>query len=283
MRWAAAFPALLLLLAACSNAAAPEGGARHPTIVSLNPCSDAVLAEVAAPGQLLAISHYSHDPASSSMDIDLARRFPSVSGSVEEIAALSPDVVVAGTFLPPSSTAALEKLGIRVMKVSIARNVMESEGQVRELAKLVGAPEKGRELVASMEAALNRAAPAKGAPAVPAIVWQSGGIVAGDDSLVADLLRRTGFANAAAARGLGQADYLPLESIVAEPPRVILAAGDGASQESRMLRHPALAGLSGTERASFESSLLWCGGPTVIRAAERLAQVRRGLEAKPGT
>ncbi|HCH95383.1 MAG TPA: iron ABC transporter substrate-binding protein, partial [Erythrobacter sp.] len=58
-----------MLLAACAGGGAgappPERG---PTIVSLNPCTDAILAEVAAPGQLLAISHYSKDPRASSME-----------------------------------------------------------------------------------------------------------------------------------------------------------------------------------------------------------------------
>ncbi|MEC8772849.1 MAG: iron ABC transporter substrate-binding protein, partial [Pseudomonadota bacterium] len=44
-----------MLLSACAGggAGAPAGTER-PTIVSLNPCTDAILAEVAGPGQLLA-------------------------------------------------------------------------------------------------------------------------------------------------------------------------------------------------------------------------------------
>lgn len=276
---------LALLLLVVTGACSPSPGQEsplgavtiRPTVVSLNPCADAILVEVADPEQLLAISHYSRDPASSSMDVAKAQRLRATSGSVEEIAALRPDVVVAGTFLPPASAQALKDLGIRVVQVGIADSVAQSETQVRQLAALTGNREAGEFLAGRMERALADAAPADGGKPVPAIVWQSGGIVAGDNSLIADLLRRTGFENAAAARGLKQADYIPLEAMVAHPPEVLFSAGSSHSEEDRMLAHPALQALKGTRRAQFESSLLWCGGPTIIRAAARLAEVRNGL------
>jgi iron complex transport system substrate-binding protein len=132
-----------------------------------------------------------------------------------------------------------------------------------------------------MRSALAKAAPPRGSKPVPAVVWQSAGIVPGENTLIADLLRRTGFSNFAAAEGLRQADLLPLERVLGDPPRVIFTAGSARSDEDRMLRHPALAALRGTRREPFPSALLWCGGPTVIKAAARLAEVRRGLASEP--
>ena len=71
---------------------------------------------------------------------------------------------------------------------------------------------------------------------------------------------------------MAQADYLSLEQVVADPPEVLLVAGSEAGQ-----RHPVLATLPEMRRESFDTSLLYCGGPTIIRAAERLAQIRRGI------
>ena len=235
-----------------------------------------MLAEVTAPGQLLAISHYSHDPAGSSMDLATARRFRSVSGTVEEVLALRPDVVVSGNFDPPATVAAFARLGLRLEQVPIAPTVDDSKAQVRQLAALAGHPERGEALVRRIDAALAAAKPAPGAP-VAAIVWQSGGIVPGQGTLIADLLARTGFTNAAAASGLGQADLLPLEEMIVRPPRVILAAGNEHANEDRLLAHPALSRLTGTTRARLDPALLWCGGPTIVRAVGRLAEVRRIL------
>lgn len=283
-RWGAARRPLFLtalsapgLLAACVPASPTSSPPRG--IVSLNPCTDAILAEVADPAQIRALSRYSSDPASSSMDIGRARRFPAVSGTVEEIVALRPAVVVAGTFTPPATRAALTRLGIPLVELPIATSVQASLAQVRQLAALVGHPARGAVLERRIAAALAAAAPPPGTPPrppVPALVWQSGGIVPGEQTLIVDLLHRTGFANAAAARGLGQADFLPLERVLADPPRLVLTAGDHSGAD-RLLSHPALASLRGTMRARLDPSLLWCGGPTIIRTAARLREVRASL------
>ncbi len=247
-----------------------------PTIVSLNPCTDAILAEVANPAQLLAISHYSHSRASSSMDLATARRFRTVSGSAEEVLALRPDVVVSGNFMSPATVGALDGLGLRLEQLPIASTVAESEAQIRALARLAGHPARGEALIARIESALTQAAPPLGARPITTVVWQSGGMVPGDGTLIAELLRRTGFANFAAARGLGQADVLPLEAMLADPPELILATGEGRADEDRLLAHPAVAGLKTTRRERLDPALLWCGGPTIVRAVGRLAALRDG-------
>ena len=244
-------------------------------IVSLNPCTDAILAEI-APDRLAAVSHYSHDPGSSSMDVATARRWPATSGTVEEIVALDPDLVVASTFIAPSTGQALDRLGYRVERIGMTHTVDDSVAQIRALAKLVDAEDEGERLIARIEAALADAA-SKGEP-IPALMWQSGGIVPGDGTLIADLLRRTGFSNAAAARGLGQADRLPLERVLADPPALILVAGSPSAEDDRALYHPALDALPGVRQAPYPSNLLYCGGPTIIRAAARLKEIRRSME-----
>lgn len=275
---------LALVLAGCTAAPAREAAppsvrpelVEGPTIVSLNPCTDAILAEVADPAQLLAVSHYSHDPASASMDLARARQFRATGGSVEEVLALRPDLVVDGNFTPPATRAALAKLGFRLEQLPIAATVPDSLAQIRRLAALAGHPERGEALIARIEAALVASKAQVGAD-IPAIVWQGGGIVAGEGTLIDAMLRHTGFANAAAARGLTQASHLPLEEMLAHPPRVILAAGNSHGEEDRLLSHPALDGLKDTTRAPLAPSLLWCGGPTIPKTLARLAQVRSAI------
>jgi len=270
---------LLAVLTACTPQ--PKSETRRdttrylPTIVSLNPCADAILAEVTQPGQILALSHYSADPRAASMDPAKARLYPTTRGTLEEVLALRPDVVVDGTFVPPATAAAYQRLGLRLEMLGIASTVAESRAQIRALARLAGNPTKGEALIQRIDTALAAAAPAHSAQ-IPALVWEPGGIVPGDSTLIAELLRRTGFTNFAAARGLGQADQLPLERVLADPPRVILAAGS-----DRALKHPALSHLKATTRASLDPRLLYCAGPTIIPAAKRLAEVRRTLTVLP--
>lgn len=259
---------LALALAGCTFAPppAPDG---QPTIVSLNPCTDAILAEVADPAQILAISHYSHDPRASSMDPAAARHFRATGGTAEEVVALAPDVVVGSSFMDPATRTALGDLGLRVETFASPGTVEESVAQVRALAKLAGHPRRGEALVRRIEASL---APPPGLP-VEAALWQGGGIVPGKGTLVSDLLQRAGFASYAEARGMAQGDYLSLERIAADPPELLLVAG-----EERGQRHPILARIPGLKVARFEPRLFYCGGPSIPRAMERLRAVLRGFE-----
>lgn len=258
--------AIPLVLFGCVDVEPVERPAR-PTIVSLNPCTDAILAEVTEPGQLLAISHYSHDPRTSSMPVAEARRYRVTGGTVEEVLALDPDLVVAGSFLDPATAQAFRRLGIRVETVGIAASVEESEAQVRRLAAVSGNEARGEALVARIGRAI--ADSHREGPRVSALVWQEGGVVPGPDTLVAQLLANSGFASHSAARGLGQGAYLPLEHVLADPPQVVIAAGG-----ERMLHHPALRHLAGVRHETLDLALLFCGGPTIPRLAGRLAALR---------
>lgn len=266
IRWLAG---AVLALGGCSAPAPTPGPAisDRPSIVSLNPCADAILAEVAAPGQLLAISHYSKDPHASSMEADDARRYRATGGTVEEVLALDPDVVVASSFIAPATRAALTDLGIRVETVGSVASVEDSMAQVRQLAALTGNADAGEALVSRIA---KSAAPSKAAP-VDTVLWQSGGIVPGEAALITDLMARAGLANGARTRGLAQADFLPLENVLADPPELLLVAGSERSQH-----HPALAALSQTRVARLDPNLIYCGGPTIPRAMARLRALRRG-------
>jgi iron complex transport system substrate-binding protein len=257
---------------------APPAAATHPTVVSLNLCADEILAKVAAPGQLLAVSHYSHDPRVSSMSRAEARRFPATGGTVEEIVALAPDLVVGDNFTAPATRQALRRLGIRFAALPIATTVATSEEQVSDLARLVGQRRAGEQEIARIERSLKSAAPPIGWMPRSAIVWQGGGLVAGDESLIAELMGHAGLRSAAAARGLGQGAVLPLEEMLVGPPDLILAVGDPRAEGDRLLRHPVLAKLKGTVRVRFDPRLFYCGGPSIPNAMARLVSIRHALE-----
>lgn len=263
----------LLALAGCAGPPPPPAApTERPTIVSLNPCTDAILAEVAAPGQLLAISHYSHDPRSTSMDIATARRFRATGGTAEEVAALAPDIVVGSSFMAPATRAALERLGMRVETVGIAATVADSEAQVRDLARIAGRPALGEALVRRIESSLT---PPEGQP-VKAALWQAGGIVPGKTTLIADLMRQAGFASWTEAHGMAQADYLSLERVVADPPAVLLVTGSERGQV-----HPMLERLADTAVARLDPALTYCGGPSIPRVMERLRAIRTAAASLP--
>lgn len=262
----------LALLPLVSAAPVP----RAPRIVSINPCIDAVLMQVADPAQIAGISHYSQDPRATSIPLALAKRFRATSGTAEEVVALAPDMVITGPHVEPATLAALKRMGIAIAQYPVPDSVEESVAQVRDIAKVAGHAARGEALARRIAAA---ARPVAGA-AVPALIWQSGGLVPGGGTLPDDLLRRAGFRNMSAVYGLKKWDVLPLEYLIARPPRVLLSTGLAEVGEDRMTSHPAVRRLARRIAvAAYPTRLMNCGGPTIIAAMARLHQVRRGIGA----
>ncbi|WP_439533838.1 ABC transporter substrate-binding protein [Polymorphobacter sp.] len=253
--------ALLVLLAAPAMAAGPR-------IVSINPCVDAVLMHVADAGQIAGISHYSKDPRASSIPAAQAARFAATSGTAEEVVALAPDLVIAGAHVAPATIAALARMNIALLQLGVPETLAESRDQVRRIAAAVGHPDRVDAAVA--------AARGKGPP-VPALIWQGGGLVPGNQTLASDLLRSTGFHNLSRDYGLKNWDVLPLEYIIARSPRLLFSVGDARGHD-RMLGHPALKKMAGHITIyPYPERLLRCGGPTIIEAVAHLASARRAL------
>lgn len=268
-RWFAAIAGVLLTAGCAPDAPIKATDPAHPTIVSLNPCIDAILVEVAGPDQVLALSHYSRDPGSSSIAQSVAARYGVMGGTAEEVIALQPDVVIASTFLPQPTRNALERAGLRVETFGSPTTIAASIAQVRQVASLVGAEGEGETLVRQIAGTPQASA----STPITTLLWQPGEIVAGEATLIAELMRQEGFANHAAARGLSQADHVSLESVLADPPRILLVAGDQAGQ-----MHPLLDRIRNTMVVRLDPSLLYCGGPTIPKVRKRLADIRDEYE-----
>jgi iron complex transport system substrate-binding protein len=244
-------------------------------VVSVNPCVDAILVEVADAGQIAGVSRYSQDSRSTSMTLATARRFTATSGTAEEIVALAPDLLLSGSHVAPATATALRRMGVPIVEIGIAESIAESRAQIRTIAAAVGHPARGEALVARIDAAA-AAARTQGAP-LPALIWAGGGLVPGSATLADDLLRTSGFRNLSRDYGLQKWDVLPLERLVAAPPRVLLMSG-AADNDDRMLGHPVLRRLAGqVAMRPFPERLLNCGGPTIIAALGQLAAVRKSL------
>jgi iron complex transport system substrate-binding protein len=252
-------------------------------VVSLNPCLDVILVEVADQGRIAALSHYSRDRYSSTI-ADVARSLPSTRGTAEEVIALSPDLVITGRPASATLLSTLERLGIRVMQFPVPETVADSLAQVREVATLLGHAERGEAMVGRIEAALAAAEPPSGARPVSALVFMPGGFASGPGTLMDEMMRRTGLTNAAGRYGLAYSSSVPLERLVADPPELLLSGepSPGApSRAERVLAHPALAHVKDEmARAVFPERLLFCGGPVLIQTAAVLARARTAALAR---
>lgn len=265
-------------LGACRRTAPGDAGSpseRPRRIVSTTPCLDVILVEVADRSQIAALSRYSSDPYGSTI-LDIARTLPATRGAAEEIIALSPDLVLTGQLQSRVNT--LAQLKVRAEAFPVPETIEASLTQVRQVAALVGRPERGEALVQRIEAALKAAEPAPGLRRLSTLVFMPGGFASGPGTLMDEMMRRTGLENAAARYGLSHSMSVPLEAVVADPPDLLLAGQPNpgaASRAERLLLHPALAGVRDQmQRAVFPERLLFCGGPVLIQTAATLARAR---------
>lgn len=280
---------LLPVLAACS---APPQVNRTPDtmparIVSMNPCIDAVLREVADPRQIAGISHYSHDTRSTSVPLDWARHYPAVGDGAEDVIATRPDLVLAGPHVAPQTVAALDRLGVRLVRFGVPATLEESRAQVTEIGTITGHAERARTLNARIDAAVAAAATTRGvsANAPLALIWQDGGLVPGKGTLADELLVSTGFHSASRDLHMAQWDMVSLERLLSIAPDIVMtgAGGMGTGGANVDARHPALRrAATHITYAELPSHMLHCGGPVIIDAARHLARIRHDWERRRG-
>ncbi len=250
----------LLLLCGCT-----QGSAIVPNkIVSNNPCIDAVLAEVADPESIGAISSYSKDAESRSAPFAWAEKYPAIGSDAEELIAARPRLVLSGAYASSGTNVALARAGIKVRSFGVPATLADSERQVKDIAEAIGRGPQGAALAQRMARATMPVEDGRSA-----IIWTSGGFVAGKGTIQDEMLSRAGFRNASTTYGLKQWDILPLESLVRQPPDVIFMPSTAKGEDARALalRRRILAHLRGrTHIVSFPEHLLNCGGPSVIEA-----------------
>lgn len=270
--------AALLAWWACAPAAAV--GPRR--IVSLDLCTDQLLVELVDRARIAAVTHLAADPAVSAIP-EKARGIPITRGAAEDVLRYDPDLVLAGPFGVSATVNLLRRLGRNVVVVPLPQTLDGVRAAVREVAAAVGAEANGETMIAEFDRRLGRlAAPAKSPPT--AVIYQIGGSVSGPGSLADAALAAAGFRNMSAAYRLTRGGQVPLESLVAKPPDLLVLASNPEEYRTALadnLRHPVIS-LLRQRGASLE--LPWrywlCGTPHLADAIERLAEARASLEAR---
>lgn len=242
--------------------------ARPLRIVSLNLCADQLVLALADRGQIAALSHLATDPGISAAAA-AAQGLPTTRGTAEEVLPLRPDLVLLGPLDRLGTGRLLEARGIRVMRLGLPDSFAATQVQIREVATLLGQPERGERLVA----ALDLAAPA---PMVhTALPYERRGYAAGAGSLTGEILARAGFRHLLPAGGPG--GFVSLEQVVASRPDALLVEETGGmrDQGSALLAHPALARLyPPARRLVLPRVLTACPGPGLAEAVRSLAAQR---------
>lgn len=255
----------MLLMGVAGFAAAEPA---RPTIVSLDYCADQFVLALADREQILALSKDAERQFSYLRD--KAAGIPKVRAAAEDVVALNPDIVVRSWGGDARALALYQRFGIRTVQIGYADDVEGTGDLLREVASAIGQAERAEAILA--------AAPKPAAPSGrKALYVTPGGVSAGKDTMIGSIMAHAGLENANTGTGWTS---LPLESLVMEPPGLMLAAffgfDDDATDRWSVSRHPVMQRLMATAQViDMDESRVSCGGWFV---AEEAADIAAALE-----
>lgn len=273
-----AIPALVTLaLSCCAVAVAAAAGVADTPwrIASFNVCADQLVVALADPDQIVALSPNARDPTISTI-ADQGLPYPLLGRLAESVVPLKPDVILVGPWDRPVTQQMLRALGFRLVSVDIVNDLPSAIAQIREIAKLIGHPERGEALIEKIEAARRRLAAVPRPKSSSALLIGNSGYTVGPDSLAGALLREAGLAPPPGAPA-GYGGYVPLEKLIMLRPDFLVMASaietpDG--QGALYLTHPALRALyPADKRIVLPSRFTLCAGPSLIGAFDYLTDV----------
>lgn len=268
-----------LFLAACEPPRAkPSAAARR--IVSLDYCADQFVLGLAERGRILALSPDAG--AAFSYMRAAAEGLPTVRPRAEDVLVLEPDLVVRSYGGGPRARTFFERAGVPVLQIGFVDDIDDARAVVRDMARGLGAPERGEALVAEMDARLERAR--VHAPGTRALYVTPAGFTAGPGTLVHHLLAAAGLDNFQSRPGWRP---IPLERLAYESPDVVAVASFGEAHDHEdawtPFRHPvARRAMRSLPAADLDGATTSCGGWFLADAVEALAALDSALPNRTG-
>jgi len=268
--------ALSLLLAMPGHAAVPQ------RIASLSLCADQLLLMLVPRERIVSVTDWAVRPESSYMAA-AAQGLPLNHGLVEGVLPQHPDLILAGEYTDVTMVNLLRHLGYRVAVVSVPQNLDEVRTHILRFGELVGAPERARELVAAMDARLQRIDQRlQNQPPQLAAAYAPNGLTVGRGAVLAEIIERAGWRNLGSEMNIHGYGNLALEQLVMAQPELLVldvtAENHGGSIAHSYLQHPALASIAKHARVvTMPPRLSECVGPMTIDAIELLLKQAPGL------
>jgi iron complex transport system substrate-binding protein len=255
--FASLLAASALLLGAAAAAASPR------RVASLNLCTDELLLLLAAPAQILSVTHLSQQEA----ETPLWRRalpYPRNDGSLLSVVERRPDLIITMGGGARDRLGIAGRLGIPTVDLMFAQTLADVGQNIRLLALALGRPEAGAALLRRMTGLIRSRPPLR-----TDTIWLGGG----GRTVPATGLEAQWMALAGLRQRPLRGDRVPLETLLARPPAILLRSDYRAGQYSsgqRWLNHPAARHAADLRTIATDGRRWTCMGPLLIDEIERL-------------
>jgi len=235
-------------------------------VASLNLCTDELVLLLAAPDQIVSVTHLAQQPAETPLWRQ-ARRYRANDGSLLSVAGLKPDLVVSMGGGGRDRLRIAGRLGIRTIDLPFAQSLADVQTSVARLATALGRPQAGATLLRRM-AALEANPP----PSRRDTIWLGGG----GRTVSAHGLEAQWMALAGMRQRPMRGDRVSLETLMLQPPAILLRSDYRQGQYSagqRWLTHPAAQRPMHSRVIATDGRLWTCMSPLLVDEIYRL----RGL------
>ncbi len=205
------------------------GFAQPLRVVSQTVGTDELLLAVAAPEQIVALSHISQEKEYSAV-ADEAQNYAQIGrGDAETILKFRPDLVLVADYSRGELVSQLERAGVELMRFDQYATMGDALENLRRLAKRLGPDAEGRaiEVIADVEQRLSTLAERlAGVRPVKVIAPSTYGIISGEGTTFQDLCNHAAADNLAMTVGelTGHAD-IPRERMLTWPVEQVVMAG----------------------------------------------------------
>lgn len=267
----------LLFFCTSSSVASP----RH--VVSTFLCTDEYVFRLLPRTHIAALSFEAGDrhPVVSTI-ADKVAGIRQIRPSTETILNLHPDLVVMYENTMARVHQSLVALGVQVLDVPWANSFSDIRRTTVMLGERLGAREEAAALLATMDSQLKAAGASAPHPPVRSLLYEPNGY-AETGGVTAELMSLAGLVDAAPGLHPTRSGTIPVESVVAAAPELLIYSGIEAGSDSHatlIQHHPALASLEGRTYSAWATLLpLSCPGPWSAQAAETFAQLGQKARA----
>ena len=260
MRW---FIAAMVL--ACAHAAHAE----PRRIVSLDYCADQFVLALADRDQIVALSRGSQ--RDDSYYRERARGIRQTRGTLEEVMALRPDLIVRNWGGPWDAEDVYARFGVPVLQVGDAPDFAAAREDLLDAARTLGRLDRGQALAHDLDVRFARLAARRSNK--PVMYLSAGGAVAGSGTMMGAAITAAGGRNVRAEQGW---QLMPLEQMVQTPPALIALGffdhGRTNVNAWSPARHPALRrALANAQTVELPAAAIACEAWYAIDAAEAIA------------
>ena len=237
-------------------------------VASLNLCTDELLLALAAPEQIVSVTHLAHQPKETVL-WRRARRYPQNDGSLLSVVGVKPDLVVTMGGGARDRARIARRLGIRVLDLPFPQRLADVERQVATVAHVLGRRPAAAQWLAQVNA-LKRTQPSQ---KLDTIWLGGGGRSVQATGLAADWMRLAGFRQ----RRLN-GDRVSLEQLLVRPPQILLRSDYRSGEYSgsqRWLMHPLAQGTGRSRTIGTDGRAWTCMGPGMTDEIIRLRRLMR--------